>query len=117
MARKDTDELEQPLLDLHVEGKKPLPETIPDIFDEAETEAVLQHDQDIRLRSLLDDLHVFLKIGDVTSAKEEYKKLLDLFNRLPPARKKEYFDRVNEAYDAIKHPKDVQRAFKKSLSR
>lgn len=118
MQKKDVlqEDIEQPILDLKVVPKDGLPAKVPDVFGEAEYEDVVEHEQDIELVSLLNDIEVFLKIGDVDSAKHEYKKLLNIFNRLPVGRKKEYFDRVNKVYDEIKHPKLLQKEFRKSLS-
>lgn len=110
------EELEQPVLDLKIKHKEDLPEEVPDVFDEAEYEDIVDHEQDIELTSLFNDIEVFLKINDIESAKHEYKKMLKIFNGLPLERKKGYFDRVNKMYDEIKHPRSVQKEFRKSLS-
>lgn len=117
MSKKNDidEELEQPVLELDVSAKEDLPKEIPDVFEDAEYEEVVDHEQDIELKSLFNDIEVFLKIDDVESAKREYKKLLKIFNHLPVERKKEYFDRVNKMYDEIKNPMGVQKEFEKSL--
>ncbi|MBN1275812.1 hypothetical protein JXA12_06015 [Candidatus Woesearchaeota archaeon] len=96
--------VEKPSLDLdHSSSKGALPERVPDVFGEEEVEEVLEHEQDIELESMLKDVDVFLIIGDRDAAKEEYKKMIRVFNGLPLAKKKAYLNRVKRVYDEIVH--------------
>lgn len=101
--------LQPPTLDLDLDEVASLPDEVPDVFDEAEFEAVEGHEKDIEMGSLLKDIRVCLEIGDAEQAKVEYRKLLDLFNRLPLEGKKRYFKKVDAMFDLVKHPRAAQK--------
>jgi hypothetical protein len=112
--------LEEPVMDLHVEKPKSLPKLIPDIFGLGRTrivDEVLNHTTETRVHGLANDVDVFLKIGDVESAKNSYKQLLDNFNRLPVEKKKEYFAQVQGLYNKIKNFKAFWKEYKKTLAK
>jgi len=112
------EELSMPVLDFQEEKtKENLPEKIPDVFDEAEVEGVIKYEKDLKIESLLKDIAILIDIGNLESAKEEYKKLIRLFNGLSLEQKKHYFKRVNAAYEEVVHPKKAQKKLREELAK